>query len=369
MSLIDNDERLALIEALDRFVSEESPLASVRGVAFSDLPYDEGVWHQLSAQIGLAGLLIQEDLGGAEASVANLVAVARELGAGLVPSPLLASGVMAATLLTALGDVSQNAEWLPRIASGEVVMSVAVTEPDTGEWLPAAPATRAVRLGDEWRLAGVKSAVVNGADADALLVLASSETGVGAFLVRAGSEGITAEVVPGLDSTRSFATIEFADTPAIRVSGDVENALLELEGIVSIFIAAEAVGGLRSSLQMTVDYAKVRHSFGLPIGAYQGVKHKLADMYADWSLADAAVRAAAEAWDDRREDRAQLAVAARLTASPVYVKGARNAMLLHGGIGFTWEHDAHLFYKNAISDNVLFGGQAHQRRRLASLLD
>jgi alkylation response protein AidB-like acyl-CoA dehydrogenase len=179
---------------------------------------------------------------------------------------------------------------------------------------------------------------------------------------------MTIEAVPGLDATRTFATVTFEEVSAVRVDGDVERALLELEGLVSIFVAAEQVGGLRSSLRMTVDYAKIRYSFGLPIGAYQGVKHKLADMYTDWALADAAVRAAAEAWDDRRADRSQLAVAARVTASPVYVKGARNAMLLHGGIGFTWEHDAHLFYKNAISDNVLFGGPEYQRRRLAELL-
>jgi alkylation response protein AidB-like acyl-CoA dehydrogenase len=368
VALTDNEDQRLLGATVRRFVAERTPLPAVREVAFSGRAYDPLVWRGLAGEIGLAGLTVPAEYGGAGGTMADLAAALRELGAGLVPSPLLASAVLAAGTLLALDDAQAKKTWLPRIATGEVVGALAVSEGGGGPWIPPAPATAAVTAAGAVTLTGVKTAVVNGAEADLLLVQAGGAPGPGVYLVTRGARGLAAEPQRCMDATRSVATVTFDRTPAVRLAGDAAAALDHVADLASLAISAEQVGAMRACIELTAQYAKTRYSFGQPIGAYQGVKHRLADMHTDWSLADAALRRATEASADGGASLPAAAAASRILASPAYVNAAKYTMLLHGGIGFTWEHDAHLYYKNAVTCNVLLGGQEYQQLRLAGKL-
>jgi alkylation response protein AidB-like acyl-CoA dehydrogenase len=366
--LIDNEDQRALAATIRRFVAERAPLAAVREIAFSGQAYDQSVWRGLAAELGLASLAIPVEHGGDGGTRADLAVVFRELGAGLIPSPLLASAVLAAGTLLAMDDPEAREAWLPPIATGEVVGTLAVSEQGSRSWLPPVPQTTALAGDGPVTLTGAKTAVVNGAEADFLLVQAMSPAGTGLYLVRRGADGLSAQPCACLDPTRSVATVTFEATPALPVTGDAVAALDQVADLVNLAVAAGQVGAMRSCIDLTTSYAKTRYSFGNPIGAYQGVKHRLADLYTDWALADAAVRQAAQAGAGGRDSFPAAAAAARVLSSPAYVNAAKYTMLLHGGIGFTWEHDAHLYYRNAVTANVLLGGPEYQQSRLADKL-
>ena len=374
MALTLNDDQKSLALTVRRFVAERTPIAGVRAVMESGRGYDREVWSALAGDLGLAGLIIPARYGGGEGSVADLAVALGELGAGLVPSPLLASGVLAADLLLATDDEAAKREWLPKLADGSLVGTVAASEPlKTGEygsrgWLPVAPSTRTDAA--RGTLTGVKTAVINGAEADLLLVPATepTEDGIGIYLVQRDAAGLSVSGEPVLDQARPVATVRFDATPAVRLAGDADEAQERIADLANVALAAEQLGAMAACVVMTSEYAKVRYTFGQPIGAYQGVKHKLADAYADWALADAALRAATEAAGDPTRDFRAAAGAARVLASPAYVRAARDAMLLHGGIGYTWEHDAHLYYKNALAGQVLLGTTDQHLERLAERL-
>ena len=296
MSLIDNNDQNALAAIVKRFVADHTPLTKVREVAESEQSFDPQVWRALSEDLGLAALIIPEEYDGAGGTVADLAAALRELGAGLVPSPLLASGVLAAGAILALEDEAACKEWLPRIACGATIATLAVSEPGNRCWIPPRPAARAVVNG-QTTLTGTKTAVLNGGDADVFIVLASDGGRPALYLVEAGAPGLVVEPRKTIDTTRTTATIHCDQTPATLLAGDPAAALEHVANLANLAITAEQSGALRACLQLTTEYAKLRHSFGLPIGTYQGVKHPIADMYVDWSLLDAAVRAAAEAID------------------------------------------------------------------------
>ncbi|MFG1948466.1 acyl-CoA dehydrogenase family protein [Nonomuraea sp. NPDC048826] len=367
MSLIFTGDQKSLAETVRRFVAQRTPMPKVREVVGGDRAYDQEVWSRLAGDLGLAGLTIPEEYGGVGATQADLSAALRELGAGLVPSPLVAC-VLTAGALLALDDEEVKRELLPRLAEGALVGAVAVSEPGDRRWIPAQPATTATGSGDGVTLSGAKTAVLNGAEADVLLVQAAGPDGVGLYLVRSSADGLTVRKDKGVDPTRSSATVTFDGTPARLVAGDAVAALDHVADLANLAIAAEQCGAMLACLTMTTEFAKVRYTFGQPIGAYQGVKHKLADMYNLWALSDAALREAARAADEEPAKLGVAAAAARTLASPGYLAAAKNTMLLHGGIGFTWEHDAHFYYKNAIAGNVLAGDADYQQDRLADKL-
>jgi alkylation response protein AidB-like acyl-CoA dehydrogenase len=355
MGLTDTAEQAALAATVRQLVTTHSPMSRVREVLDGGTAFDPDLWRRL-ADLGLPGITIPEAYGGAGGSLADLAAALRELGRGLVPSPLVASGVLAAHTLLSLDDEPLKKDLLPRIATGELIGTLAVGEPG--------PGTTAVETPRGTVLAGAKRAVPNAAQADLFLVQAHD----GIFLARRDAPGLVVTPEPNLDGTTATGTLSFSRTPAVRVPGDAGSALERVAGIAGIALACLQSSAMKQALDVTAAYAKTRYSFGRPIGSYQGVKHKLADSYADWCLVDAATRRAVEAADSGDPDAPACAAAARLLASPAYVKAARQMMTLHGGIGFTWEHDAHLFYRNAVSGSVLLGDPGFQRRRLARLL-
>jgi alkylation response protein AidB-like acyl-CoA dehydrogenase len=218
------------------------------------------------------------------------------------------------------------------------------------------------------KLTGTKIGVLNGADADVILVQARGADGIAVYLVRNGAVGLTVTPNKAVDPTMGVATLTFEETPATRLVGDVESAFETVVDLANVAISAYQSGAINTCLTMQAEYAKIRYSFGHPIGAYQGVKHKIADLYTAYSLADAQLRAATEAADAGTEDASIAITAARVLFNELHYKAAVQNQLLHGGIGYTWEHDSHWYTKNALALAQLLGDADQQRDRLADKL-
>jgi alkylation response protein AidB-like acyl-CoA dehydrogenase len=354
MTLLLTFEEQQLRDSVRRFVAERSPLSRLRELMESGEPYDPGVWKQMSTGLGLAGLVIPAEYGGAEAGCSALAVALAELGAGLVPSPLLAGALAAGTLLN-LGDRAAQASLLPGIASGELTATLAMAAPG------------AVRASGG-TLTGEIAPVLNGGQAHVLLVPAAEEGRTALFAVDADAAGLAVTPLAGIDHSRSTARVRLDGTRGRPLGGDAARALDYAAALANLALAAEQLGGMGACLAMTAGYAKIRMAFGQPIGAFQGVKHRLANVRTAWELANAALRDAARAADERQADFPAAASAARVMVSAQYLEAATAAIQLHGGIGYTWEHDAHLYYKNAVSQLTLFGGLEEQLGRLRAVL-
>jgi alkylation response protein AidB-like acyl-CoA dehydrogenase len=359
VTLIDTDDQRDLASSVKRFVSGQAPMSAVRKTIASQQSFDPEVWRRLSQELGVAGLAIPEEYGGAGASWSDLVVAVRELGAGLVPTPLLATSVLATGTLLALDDEEARREWLPRFAEGTAIGALAVSEGGRG-WTPAASSVSVA----DGTLTGTKTGVLDAVEADVLLVT----TGEGIHLVEKDAPGLTVTPVESLDLTQGIATVTLDKTPGRLLAGDAAAALDTVLDLANLALAAEQAAATKACLDMTTEYAKIRYSFGQPIGIYQGVKHPLANIYTDWALTDAAVRKASESLAEGGHTASLDAAVARHLASSGYIEAAKQTMLLHGGIGFTWEHDAHLYYRNAITGNVLLGGPTAQQDRIAEKL-
>jgi alkylation response protein AidB-like acyl-CoA dehydrogenase len=214
-------------------------------------------------------------------------------------------------------------------------------------------------------LTGTVSPVLNGAEASVLVVPAVADGATGLYLVDAGADGVTAIRLTAVDHSRSLARIELRDTPARQLAGDAVAALSAAQDLANLALASESAGAMKACLDMTAEYARIRVAFGQPIGAFQAVKHRLADMEKSWELGNAAVRDAARAGDAEPGRFGVAASVARVLVATAYAEAAVDTVQLHGGIGFTWEHDAHLYYKNGLSNKVLLGGPGDQVDRLA----
>jgi alkylation response protein AidB-like acyl-CoA dehydrogenase len=358
MALILTEDEEQFRDSVRRVVAERSPLPKLRELMSSGQPYDADVWKQLS-ELGLAGLVIPEEHGGAEAGYSVLSVALGELGAGLVASPLLAVTLAAGTLIK-LRDADAQARLLPGIASGELIATLAFG--GTGTVL--ANTGRA----DGGTLTGEISPVLNAAQASVLLVPAADGDGVALFEVDAAAPGVEITPLPALDHSRALARVRLDGAPARRLSGDAAAALDFAQDLANMALASEQVGAMAACLLMTAEYAKIRVAFGRPIGSFQGVKHRLAELWTSWELARAALRDAARAADERPDAFSRAASVARIAVSASYLDAAVATVQLHGGIGFTWEHDAHLYQKNAMSQHALFGGPGEQLDRLSALL-
>jgi acyl-CoA dehydrogenase len=367
MKLVLDAEQEDLRATVRKLLTDRSSPAAVREVMASERGDDPGLWKSL-ADLGALSLVVPEELGGAGAGHVERAVVLEELGRAVVPTPFLASAVLATDTLLALDDGDDRTELLAALGAGEKVATVAVAE-GSGGWDPAGGATTAIEADDGWRLSGVKTPVLAGAVADVVLVYAAAPDGPAWFAVDAGADGLEVTALTGLDPTRRLARVRLTGAPARLLPAADAAAVLDLVAdLAAVALAAEQTGGLGRAMELTVDYAKVRVQFGRQIGSYQAVKHGLADMYSDWEHAVSVVRFAAWAAD---HDRAELPVAAALAATyvgPAYFRAATGMVQYHGGIGYTWEHDAHLYYKRAKSSELLLGTPAAQRRRLADRL-
>ena len=361
-----SEEQDELRRTVRAFLDQKSPETEVRRLMETEEGYDPAVWRQMGDQLGLQGLAVPEEFGGSGYTFRELAIVLEEMGRRLVCAPFLSSGVLAPSLLLALGDEAANKELLPGIASGETIATVAFVEAN-GKWDDAGIALAARRDGAGYRLDGSKSFVLDGTIADFVLVAARTDVGIGVFAVDGGAEGLTRSSLFTMDQTRKLARLDFAGTPArlIGAEGEGWRALESALRLTAIAMAHEQVGGAQQCLEMAVQYAKDRIQFGRPIGSFQAVKHKCADMFVQVELARSAAYYAAACAAEGDADLPVAAAMAKSYCSEAYYFAAAENIQVHGGIGFTWEHPAHLYLKRAKSSELLLGDPRHHRKILA----
>jgi alkylation response protein AidB-like acyl-CoA dehydrogenase len=367
MQLGVTEEVQELRDSVRRFLADRAPISRVRELMETEDGIDRAVWEQAGAQLGLLGLAVPEEYGGGGFSFAEQAVVLEELGAALYGGPYLASGVLAATALLASSDEGARRDLLPAIAAGEVIATVAFTE-DDGAWEPGAARLAAAKAGDGWRLDGHKSFVLDGAAAGLILVLAVADDGLSLFAVEGDAAGLTRATLPTLDQTRKLARLEFDGVPArlIGSAGDAAAIMDRVLNVAAVALAAEQLGGAQRALDMTVEYTKLRHQFGRPIGSFQGLKHRLADLLLEVESLRSAVAYAASAVAEDSPEVPVLAALVKAYASETYFHVTAEAIQMHGGIGFTWEHDAHLYFKRAKSSELFLGDVTYHRERLAA---
>lgn len=366
-SMAFTDEQEELRRTMRRFCEDRSPSAEVRRLMASTDGYSPQVWEQMASQLGLQALTIPEQYGGAGFSFLELAIVLEEMGRALVCSPYFATIGMAANALLCSGDDDACATYLPSIATGETIGTLALAE-DAGRWDENSIQLEAERSGaDSWLLSGEKSFVVDGAIANLVLVAARSATGVSLFAVEGNAKAMTRTPLPTLDQTRKLARLQFERTPARLIGGDGQAwpALSRTLDLAAIALAAEEVGGAQRCLDMSVDYSKLRYQFGRPIGSFQAIKHRCADMLLQVESARSAAQYAAFAAAEHSDDVPVAASLAKTTCSDAYFFTAAETIQIHGGIGFTWDHDAHLYFKRAKSSQLFLGNTAYHRELLA----
>ncbi len=361
MKLVFSEEQEELRQEVRRFLQKTSALTDVRRLMETDEGYDPAVYRQMAEQLGLQSLAIPEEYGGAGYGWLELVVVFEEMGRALLCAPYFSSIVLAASALLESGDEAAKHDLLPGIAAGTTRATLAHTE-DDGHWDGTEIALTAAQSADGWKLTGHKSFVVDGATADVVLVIGRTAEGLALFAV---DEGFTRTPLATMDQTRKLARLKFADTPArlIGADGDGERILNKVRDLAAVALACEQVGGAQACLDMSVDYAKMRHQFGRPIGSFQAIKHLCADMLLEIESARSAAYSAGWAAADQDDDLPAIASLAKAYCSDAYFNAARNTIQIHGGIGFTWEHDAHLYFKRAKSSELFLGDASYHREQ------
>ncbi len=368
MNLVLSEEQEELQATVRRFLANRSPMSRVREVMETPEGWDPALWQRMAGDLGLQGLTVPDTYGGAGLGQVELSVVMEELGAALTPSPYLASAVLAATALLAVDDEEARLELLPGVAAGTTIATLAVAEDGAG-WDPDAVTARAVLQDGRWVLEGVKSFVPHGAQADLVLVAARAGDELGLFAAEGTAPGLARTDLAGLDPTRRLARLELSRVPARRlVSEDTAGALRHTLDLAAVAMAAEQLGGLQRCLDTSVAYAGARYQFGRAIGSFQAVKHLCADMHVAMELSRSAVRYAAWAADEAPDELPVASALARAACSEAFFQVAADTIQVHGGIGFTWEHDAHLYYRRAKATELLFGGPRVERARLADRL-
>jgi alkylation response protein AidB-like acyl-CoA dehydrogenase len=355
---------------LRRFLEEKSPPTAVRKLMETDTGWDRAAWRELNNQLGLSAVHIPEAYGGQGFSFVELGIVLEEMGRALLCAPYFASTVLAATAIMNAGTEAQKKDLLPGIAEAGTIATLAFTEPN-GRWDAAGVEMTATKAGSVYRLDGVKSFVLDGASADLIVVLArrpgtSGTDGLSFFAVRGDAKGLTRRALKVMDPTRKQARLTFQGVEASLLGEEGTGAAPFARTMTqaAACLANEMVGGAERLRESALDYANLRVQFGRSIASFQSMKHKQADMLLDVELAkSAAYYAASAAADDDPELRA-VASLAKAAASEAYMQTAIHTIQIHGGIGFTWDNDTHLWFKRAKSSEVFLGGPAWHREQM-----
>jgi alkylation response protein AidB-like acyl-CoA dehydrogenase len=360
-----SDDQEALRATVRAFAGEVFSEAEVRRLMAAPSTFERPVWERMARELGLQGLVVPEEHGGSGAGLVELAIVIEELGRRLTPAPFLSTALATLALLDADPEVSGR--HLDDIADGRVVATVALAE-DSGLWDAAGVQCTAERSGEGWQLRGVKSYVPDGEAADLLLVAARTAGGVGLFAVDADAPGLTRTGLEVFDTTRPLARLELDGVPARALSPDGadEAAFERFLDHARVAVAAEQAGGADFALGMAVDYAKERVQFGRPIGSFQAIKHMVADAYLDVESARSAAYYAAWAIADGSDDASTVAPLAKAFCSDTFFETAATNMQVHGGISFTYEYPAHLYYRRAKAGAQLWGSPRAQRELLAT---
>jgi alkylation response protein AidB-like acyl-CoA dehydrogenase len=351
-----SEEQVLLQETVRRFLAARCPTTRVREIMETETAHDAELWHGL-AELGVPSILVPESHGGLGQELLDLAIVAEELGYAAAPGPFLASA-MATVALSHADDEAAKSHWLPKLASGEAVAALAIGEAN-GEWSLDRLTTRVAAGG----LTGKKPLVAGAGVADCLLVAGVGDEGAGLYLVEPGAKGVTMGALKTSDMTRPLWSLDLADAPCSRIGGNA--AILRAYDAGLVLLAADAYGGSRRCFEMTRGYVLEREQFGQKIGAFQAVKHQLADLVADLEPLVSLYWYAAHAFDRMPEKATRHAALTKAHACDVFDRMARMATELHGGIGFTWEYDLHLWFRRAMFDRAYLGEAIYQRARAA----
>ncbi len=362
MNFAFTEEQEQLRSFVRAFMEDKSSEATVRELMDTEAGYDQAVWKQMAEQMGLQSLIIPEEYGGQGFTFVELGVVLEEMGRALLCAPFF-SGQLAALALLHSGDDAAKAEYLPGIASGETIASLAYTE-ENGKWDESAVTATADASG---KITGTKSFVIDGHTANLLIVAARSAAGVSLYAVDANGAGVTRTALSTMDQTRKQAKIELngAEGKLIGTDGGGWATLNTVLDLAAVGLAAEQVGGAQFVLEMAVQYAKDRVQFGRPIGSFQAIKHKCADMLLEVESAKSAAYYGLWCAAEMNDELAATASLAKAYCSDAYFHAAAENIQIHGGIGFTWEHPAHLYFKRAKSSELMFGDPAYHRELLA----
>jgi alkylation response protein AidB-like acyl-CoA dehydrogenase len=364
-----NDDQKDLQASIRGYLSEFQPVAAARALVESEAGYDPDAWRRLASQLGLPGLHVPERFGGSGGSYVELGIAFTELGRVMYAGPFLATAGLAVNVLLTSADEAAMAEFLPQLADGSLTATVAMTE-DTTSGLPAGDAVTAESRDGGYRLSGSLGYVLDGAAAGLIVVPAATPEGSSLFAVHGAEAGLERSALRTVDGTRRYARLDFAATPAalIGAPGSGAAVLAQCLDLARVALAAEQVGGARACLDMAVGYAGQRVQFGRQIGSFQAIKHKCATMLLKVECAAAAAQYAAWSAATREPDLAAATAVAKSYCSDAFFHAAAQNVQIHGGIGFTWEHDAQLYFKRAKASQVLFGHPAYHREQLASLM-
>jgi len=355
---------------LRRFLEDKSPPTVVRRLMETDAGWQRENWREINQLLGLTGVHIPEAYGGQGFGFVELGIVLEEMGRALLCAPYFASVVLAATAIMNAGTEAQKRALLPAIADGETIATLAFTEPN-GRWDTDGIAATATEAAGKYRLDGVKSFVLDGHTADLIVVLArrpgsTGDDGLSFFTVPGDAPGLTRRALNVLDPTRKQARLEFRAVEAelLGEAGTAAAPLAKTLTQAAVCLANEMVGGAERLRQSALDYANLRVQFGRAIASFQSMKHKQADMLVDVELAKSAAYAAASAAAEDDAELPALASLAKACTGDAYMQTAIHTIQIHGGIGFTWDNDTHLWFKRAKSSEVFLGDSAWHRERM-----
>jgi alkylation response protein AidB-like acyl-CoA dehydrogenase len=356
-------------EFVATFLAAKSPEPAVRAAMATEHGFDPAVWQQMASQLGLPGILVPEEYGGQGLTPIELAIAMEEMGRVLLCAPFLATAVLAVTALTAAADRDAMTAYLPGIAAGEIIATFAYAE-DAGLHGSGAAAASAEPAADGFRVSGRRRFVLDGASADLILMIAGTDSGPSLVAISGAAAGLTRTPLPTMDQTRKLADLDLDRVPArlVGVAGEAPSVLAAALAAGRVALAAEQVGGAQAALASAVEYARTRVQFGVPIGSFQAIKHRCADALVDVESARSVASHAA--WV-AKHDRADLELTAAFAAAycaEAFTRVAATNIQVHGGLGFTWEHSAHLYLKRAKGSELLFGSPRQHRRRLADQL-
>jgi alkylation response protein AidB-like acyl-CoA dehydrogenase len=373
-----SEEQTMLRDAAKSWVGEKSPVTALRKLRDSGNAdgFDRAAWSEM-AEMGWAGILIPEEFGGSGLGYLTLGLVLEETGRTLTASPLVSTALTATTALLLGGSDAQKKAWLPKIAEGKAIATLAVDE--GAHHAPAKIALKAMKSGSGWMLSGKKTFVLDGGVADFLIVAARTSgkiaeaSGITLFLVDGNAKGLSRHKLKSVDS-RGVANLSFdnVEVSADAVLGSVDQGYGILEATLDrarAGLAAEMLGSATQAFETTLDYLKTRVQFGQVIGTFQSLQHRAAKMYTDLELTRSCVEAALSAIDNNSNDVPQLASLAKAKANELCHLVSNEMVQMHGGIGMTDAHDAGLYLKRARAAEATFGSSAYHRDRYASLLE
>ena len=373
-----NEEQEMLKTMARDFLENECPKTYVREMMEDATGHTPDLWKKM-AEVGWQGLVIPEEYGGAGMNFRDLSILFEEMGRAMMPGPFLSTVLLAGVPILEAGSDEQKQEYLPKLANGEAVFTLAVLEADGDFWAEGVQ-MKAGRRGDEFIINGSKLFVPDAKAADYMLVAARTkrsdnpEEGITLFMVDAKEWGIYVAPLEAMDQTRKQYEVTFRNVPVglKNVIGEVDGGwpiLEKMAVMASAALCAEMVGGGEWVRDTTVEYAKERIAFGVPIGSFQAIKHKCANMHTALEYARSLMEAAAEAIKEN-DPGAPLAVSmAKAFCGDTYKFVTNEGVQIHGGIGFTWEHDMHLYFKRARGSDTAFGDGNYHRELVAQALD